>query len=120
MIKHGSSHVLHYLLFTKRAEAHSENVLQDEDLKVQYADQPRKIPESVRRNMRRIEQAQRPPVANTSPRTRYTIQKGDTLSQIAQRRGIGANPMSGANRLGQLNNIADINRIRAGQEIYLD
>ena len=35
---------------------------------------------------------QRPPVANTSPRTRY-IQKGDILSQIAQRKGITGNAL---------------------------
>lgn len=103
-----------------RSEAHSENVLQDEDLKVSYDGGPRKIPQSVRRQMQRLEAAQRPPVTNASPRTRYTIQRGDTLSQIAQRKGIGDNPMDGARRIGRLNDLEDINKVRAGQEIYLD
>ena len=52
----------------------------------------------------------RPPLA---PPTQYTIQRGDTLSQIAQRLGI---PMGD---LVRANGISDPNRIQVGQVLNL-
>ncbi len=65
------------------------------------------------RDANRIYAGQNLCVKISTPTTTYTVQRGDTLSRIAQRYGVSLNT------LAQVNNIANVNLIYAGQVLKI-
>ena len=116
-------HLQYFRTFDRQAKLAAklaaENVASEQDFRV-YDDKGNLLPvhEDLRNLRRAIEMSQNHGRLPPPPR-RYTVRSGDTLSQIAQRKGIGSTPTVGAQRIADLNRLLDANRIRAGQEIKI-